>query len=68
MAKSKVTTAVESLGDYLKDQRVSAQMTLRQLSEQAGVSNPYLSQIERGLRPAFSRRTPGFGQGAADLC
>lgn len=50
MAKSKVTTAVESLGDYLKDQRVSAQMTLRQLSEQAGVSNPYLSQIERGLR------------------
>lgn len=41
---------VESLGDYLKEQRVSARLSLRQLAEQAGVSNPYLSQIERGLR------------------
>ena len=41
---------VESLGDYLREQRVSARLTLRQLAEQAGVSNPYLSQIERGLR------------------
>lgn len=48
--KSKVGTAVVSLGDYLRDQRVNAQLTLRQLAEQAGVSNPYLSQIERGLR------------------
>uniref|UniRef100_UPI0025F27436 helix-turn-helix domain-containing protein n=1 Tax=Nocardioides sp. TaxID=35761 RepID=UPI0025F27436 len=36
--------------DYLREQRVSAQLSLRQLAEQAGVSNPYLSQIERGLR------------------
>ena len=41
---------VESLGTYLRDQRVAAEMSLRQLAEQAGVSNPYLSQIERGLR------------------
>ena len=50
MAKGKVGKTVESLGDYLKEQRVSAQLSLRQLAEQAGVSNPYLSQIERGLR------------------
>ncbi len=46
----KVGKTVESLGDYLKEQRVSAHLSLRQLAEQAGVSNPYLSQIERGLR------------------
>ena len=40
----------ESLGEYLKEQRVAARLSLRQLAEQAGVSNPYLSQIERGLR------------------
>lgn len=50
MAKGKVGKTVESLGDYLKEQRVSAHLSLRQLAEQAGVSNPYLSQIERGLR------------------
>lgn len=52
MAKNKgaVAKTVESLGDYLKEQRVSAQLSLRQLADQAGVSNPYLSQIERGLR------------------
>ncbi len=50
MAKGKVGKTVESLGDYLKEQRTSAHLSLRQLAEQAGVSNPYLSQIERGLR------------------
>lgn len=50
MAKGKVSTAVGSLGDYLKEQRTLAQLSLRQLAEQTGVSNPYLSQIERGLR------------------
>ena len=48
--KSKVGLTVESLGSYLRDQRVAAELSLRQLAEQAGVSNPYLSQIERGLR------------------
>jgi transcriptional regulator with XRE-family HTH domain len=50
VAKGKVGNAVETLGDYLREQRVSARLSLRQLAEQAGVSNPYLSQIERGLR------------------
>src|SRR6478672_398488 len=40
----------ESLGDYLREQRQNARLSLRQLSELAGVSNPYLSQIERGLK------------------
>ena len=48
--KSKVGMTVESLGTYLREQRVAAELSLRQLAEQAGVSNPYLSQIERGLR------------------
>lgn len=41
---------VGSLGDYLREQRHSAELSLRQLAVQAGVSNPYLSQVERGLR------------------
>ncbi|MDO5503208.1 MAG: helix-turn-helix transcriptional regulator [Actinomycetia bacterium] len=40
----------ESLGDYLRQQRTSARLSLRQLADTAGVSNPYLSQIERGLK------------------
>jgi transcriptional regulator with XRE-family HTH domain len=50
VARSKVGKTVETLGDYLREQRQSARLSLRQLAEQAGVSNPYLSQIERGLR------------------
>ena len=50
MARSRVGRTVESLGDYLREQRVAAKLSLRQLAEQSGVSNPYLSQIERGLR------------------
>jgi transcriptional regulator with XRE-family HTH domain len=50
MARSKVGRTVEGLGDYLHEQRLSARLSLRQLAEQTGVSNPYLSQIERGLR------------------
>jgi transcriptional regulator with XRE-family HTH domain len=38
------------LGDYLKEQRKIAQLSIRQLATAAGVSNPYLSQIERGIR------------------
>ncbi|CAM5356813.1 MULTISPECIES: helix-turn-helix domain-containing protein [Streptomyces] len=41
---------VGGLGEYLREQRRSAQLSLRQLADAAGVSNPYLSQIERGLR------------------
>jgi transcriptional regulator with XRE-family HTH domain len=50
MAKGVVGKTVGSLGDYLKEQRQASKLSLRQLSEAAGVSNPYLSQIERGLR------------------
>ena len=39
-----------SLGDYLREQRQSAKLSVRQLSALAGISNPYLSQIERGLK------------------
>ena len=42
--------AVRDLGDYIREQRTAAQISLRQLAKLAGVSNPYLSQIERGLR------------------
>ncbi len=38
------------LGAYLREQRENAQLSLRQLAEIAGISNPYLSQIERGLK------------------
>ena len=38
------------LGAYIREQRESAQYSLRQLASVSGVSNPYLSQIERGLR------------------
>jgi transcriptional regulator with XRE-family HTH domain len=38
------------LGEFIRDQRRTARLSLRKLSELAGISNPYLSQIERGLR------------------
>ncbi|MGJ3508892.1 helix-turn-helix domain-containing protein [Enemella sp. A6] len=41
---------LNSLGEFIGARRKEAALTLRQLAEQAGVSNPYLSQIERGLR------------------
>ena len=45
-----VTGAGHRLGEYIREQRRGSQISLRQLSALAGVSNPYLSQIERGLR------------------
>ena len=50
MSKNPLNDLGSSLGDYLREQRTSAKLSLRQLSELAGVSNPYLSQIERGLK------------------
>ncbi len=38
------------LGEFIRDQRLSSRLSLRRLSDLAGISNPYLSQIERGLR------------------
>jgi transcriptional regulator with XRE-family HTH domain len=50
MAEGIVGRAVGGLGDYLKEQRVGAALSLRELAEQSGVSNPYLSMVERGVR------------------
>ena len=44
------TSKVGSIGEYIREQRQRAKVSLRQLAEVTGVSNPYLSQIERGLR------------------
>ena len=46
----KVADLGRDIGEYIKQQRSNAKISLRQLSKLAGVSNPYLSQIERGLR------------------
>ncbi|MDT5012845.1 MAG: hypothetical protein QOH57_4462 [Mycobacterium sp.] len=45
-----VSNAAQDIGSFIRAQRVAAQVSVRQLAEKAGVSNPYLSQIERGLR------------------
>ena len=42
--------AISQLGEYIREQRETAKISLRELAKSAGVSNPYLSQIERGLR------------------
>src|SRR6476660_2723839 len=41
---------LHDLGEFIREQRRTARLSLRKLSELAGISNPYLSQIERGLR------------------
>jgi transcriptional regulator with XRE-family HTH domain len=46
MASSKVG----SIGEYIREQRTRAKISMRQLADVSGISNPYLSQIERGLR------------------
>jgi transcriptional regulator with XRE-family HTH domain len=45
-----IETRLHDLGEFIRDQRRNARLSLRKLSERAGISNPYLSQIERGLR------------------
>jgi transcriptional regulator with XRE-family HTH domain len=44
------TDALQELGHFIREQRAGARLSLRRLSDMAGISNPYLSQIERGLR------------------
>ena len=56
---------VGSIGDFIKEQRELAQFSMRQLASLAGVSNPYLSQIERGLRKPSAEIL--HRQGPADL-
>lgn len=43
------------LGSFIREQRTGARLSLRRVAEMAGVSNPYLSQIERGLRRPSAR-------------
>ena len=50
LAETAVGRTVEGIGGYIRSQREQAQVSLRQLARATGVSNPYLSQIERGLR------------------
>ena len=45
-----ISNRVGDLGAYLREQRENARLSVRQLATLAGVSNPYLSQVERGLR------------------
>jgi transcriptional regulator with XRE-family HTH domain len=47
---SAASNAAQDIGGFIRAKREAAQVSVRQLAEQAGVSNPYLSQIERGLR------------------
>ena len=42
--------SVNSIGEYIREQREQARISMRQLAQAAGVSNPYLSQVERGQR------------------
>src|SRR5687767_12395397 len=48
--KEELETRWRDLGEFIRDQRRTGHLSLRKLSEMAGISNPYLSQIERGLR------------------
>ena len=45
-----IESRLHDLGAFIRDQRRNARLSLRSLSDRAGISNPYLSQIERGLR------------------
>ncbi len=45
-----IESRLRDLGAFIRDQRRNARLSLRSLSDRAGISNPYLSQIERGLR------------------
>ncbi|KKC05631.1 helix-turn-helix domain-containing protein [Mycobacterium nebraskense] len=47
---AKVSNAASDIGSFIRSQRELAQVSVRQLAEKSGVSNPYLSQVERGLR------------------
>ena len=51
------------LGTFIRDQRRNSRLSLRGLSERAGISNPYLSQIERGLRKPSAEILQGIAKG-----
>jgi transcriptional regulator with XRE-family HTH domain len=54
---------IRDLGSFIRDQRRNSRLSLRKLSELAGISNPYLSQIERGLRKPSAEILQGIAKG-----
>jgi transcriptional regulator with XRE-family HTH domain len=58
-----IETRLHDLGEFIRDQRRNARLSLRKLSELAGISNPYLSQIERGLRKPSAEILQGIARG-----
>lgn len=50
MVEKDPRAALEELGAYIREQRRQAELSVRKLADLANVSNPYLSQIERGLK------------------
>jgi transcriptional regulator with XRE-family HTH domain len=58
-----VQQRLKDLGNFIRDQRNTAQLSLRRLSSLAGISNPYLSQIERGLRKPSAEILQGIAKG-----
>jgi transcriptional regulator with XRE-family HTH domain len=48
--KQEEGSSLAELGEFIRQQRERSKMSLRRLADRAGISNPYLSQIERGLR------------------
>jgi transcriptional regulator with XRE-family HTH domain len=55
MARPTGTDQLKALGELIRAQRKAAELSLRELAERANVSNPYISQIERGLHEPSMR-------------
>lgn len=66
MADDPLSEQLAGLGRFIREQRQQAQLTLRELADRANVSNPYLSQIERGLHEPSIRVLSSIA-GALDL-
>ena len=60
---SKKTDPYINLGEFIRRQRELAQLSVRQLADMCGISNPYLSQIERGLRTPSSMILQSLAKG-----
>ena len=54
---------VTELGEFIRAQRERSAISVRNLAERAGISNPYLSQIERGLRRPSAEILKGIAKG-----
>lgn len=60
--ETKENTHVKSLGDFIRTQRKITHLSLRQLANLANISNPYLSQVERGLYQPSAEVLKGIAQ------